>query len=169
VSKAHPIAAFVLDAAFAPSLLLPLGKRSFAVHLWGASGGGKTAVLKFATSAWGDPGGLMATLNSTVVGSEFLARSHNDLPTATQVYSSRGVSSNPGGPLSVADAARLAQRDPETIRRAIRNGNLAASRPGRGRYLIDFSTLTLWLNKQQWSDVSPERVAEGILAQIKFK
>jgi putative DNA primase/helicase len=43
----------VLAASFAAPLLKPLGHRSFALHIWGDSGGGKTATLKTALSAWG--------------------------------------------------------------------------------------------------------------------
>ena len=50
--SAHPIAGLFIDAALAPPLLRPLKKRGFAIHVYGASGGGKTAALKTAVAAW---------------------------------------------------------------------------------------------------------------------
>jgi excisionase family DNA binding protein len=49
------------------------------------------------------------------------------------------------GPLSVAEAATLAHRNPETIRRAIKSGALRARRPQGGRaWVIDGAELHRW-------------------------
>jgi hypothetical protein len=71
---------FILATGFAAPLLNILGHRVFFVHIWGDSRGGKTAALKAALSAWGDPEGLMVTFNATNVGMERLAGLFNDLP-----------------------------------------------------------------------------------------
>lgn len=75
-----PLARFMLAASFAAPMLKQLRQRVFIVHFWGASRGGKTAALKLALSAWGEPEELMATFNSTKVGMERLAGFYNDLP-----------------------------------------------------------------------------------------
>ncbi|OPY59149.1 MAG: hypothetical protein A4E55_00366 [Pelotomaculum sp. PtaU1.Bin035] len=78
--RQHPIARFVLAAAFATPLLKILGQRVFIIHSWGASRGGKTAALKAALSVWGDPEDLIASFNATKVGLERLAAFYRDLP-----------------------------------------------------------------------------------------
>lgn len=79
VRQASPVARFGLAAAFAGPLLRPLKQRSFIVHLWYESGAGKSAVIKLAVSAWGDPERLMASLYATRVGVERLAALFSDL------------------------------------------------------------------------------------------
>lgn len=80
VADRWPLARFMLAAAFAAPMLKELRQRVFLVHFWGPSRAGKTAALKLALSAWGDPEGLMATFNTTKVGMERLAGFYNDLP-----------------------------------------------------------------------------------------
>ncbi|MBR4248573.1 MAG: DUF927 domain-containing protein, partial [Verrucomicrobia bacterium] len=71
---------FILAAAFAAPLLKILSQRIFFVYNWGGSKGGKTAALKAALSAWGDPDRLMVNFNATQVALERMAGFYNDLP-----------------------------------------------------------------------------------------
>lgn len=71
---------FILAAAFAAPLLRILSQRIFFVYNWGGSKGGKTAALKAALSAWGDPERLMVNFNATQVALERMAGFYNDLP-----------------------------------------------------------------------------------------
>lgn len=79
-SAKHPLLRLDLAASFAASLLKPAGHRSFVVHLWGDSGGGKTASLMAAMSVWGNPSKLMANFNTTAVGLESRMALMNGLP-----------------------------------------------------------------------------------------
>jgi len=91
----HPLARFMLAAALAPVLLRDLRQRVFILHFWGQSRGGKTAAMKLALSAWGEPEALMATFNTTSVGMERMAGFYNDLPMG--VDERQVVSSGKGG------------------------------------------------------------------------
>lgn len=71
---------FILAAAFAAPLLRIISQRIFFVYNWGGSKGGKTAALKAALSAWGDPERLMVNFNATQVALERMAGFYNDLP-----------------------------------------------------------------------------------------
>ena len=71
---------FILAASFAAPLLRLLSQRIFFVYNWGGSKGGKTAALKAALSAWGDPEKLMVNFNATQVALERMAGFYNDLP-----------------------------------------------------------------------------------------
>ena len=71
---------FILAASFAASLLRIVKQRIFFVYNWGGSKGGKTAALKAALSAWGDPERLMVNFNATQVGLERTAAFYCDLP-----------------------------------------------------------------------------------------
>lgn len=71
---------FILAAAFTAPLLKILSQRIFFVYNWGGSKGGKTAALKAALSAWGDPERLMINFNATQVALERMAGFYNDLP-----------------------------------------------------------------------------------------
>ena len=71
---------FILAASFAAPLLRILSQRIFFVYNWGGSKGGKTAGLKAALSAWGDPEKLMVNFNATQVALERMAGFYNDLP-----------------------------------------------------------------------------------------
>ena len=71
---------FILAAAFAAPLLRIIKQRIFFVYNWGGSKGGKTAALKAALSAWGDPDRLMVNFNATQVGLERTAAFYCDLP-----------------------------------------------------------------------------------------
>lgn len=71
---------FILAASFAAPLLRIIQQRIFFVYNWGSSKGGKTAGLKAALSAWGDPERLMVNFNATQVGLERTAAFFCDLP-----------------------------------------------------------------------------------------
>lgn len=71
---------FILAASFAAPLLRIIKQRIFFVYNWGGSKGGKTAALKAALSAWGDPERLMVNFNATQVGLERTASFYCDLP-----------------------------------------------------------------------------------------
>lgn len=71
---------FILSAAFAAPLIKILNQRTFFVYNWGDARGGKTAALKAALSAWGEPDGLMMNFNTTQVGLERTAAFFTDLP-----------------------------------------------------------------------------------------
>lgn len=71
---------FIMAASFAAPLLRILQQRIFFVYNWGGSKGGKTAALKAALSAWGDPDRLMVNFNATQVALERMAGFYNDLP-----------------------------------------------------------------------------------------
>src|SRR5690606_36006305 len=80
IRNGHPIARFMLSAAFAAPLLKLVNQRVFIIHAWGASRGGKTAAAKAALSVWGDPDTLITTFNATRVGLERTAAFYSDLP-----------------------------------------------------------------------------------------
>jgi putative DNA primase/helicase len=71
---------FIMAASFAAPLLRIIKQRIFFVYNWGSSKGGKTAGLKAALSAWGDPERLMVNFNATQVGLERIAAFYCDLP-----------------------------------------------------------------------------------------
>lgn len=71
---------FILASSFAAPLLAIIKQRIFFVYNWGGSRGGKTAALKAALSAWGDPERLMANFNATQVALERMAGFYCDLP-----------------------------------------------------------------------------------------
>lgn len=71
---------FILAASFTAPLLRIIKQRIFFVYNWGGSKGGKTAALKAALSAWGDPERLMVSFNATQVGLERTASFYCDLP-----------------------------------------------------------------------------------------
>jgi len=71
---------FIMAGSFAAPLLRILKQRIFFIYNWGSSKGGKTAAIKAALSAWGDPEGLMTNFNATQVGLERIASFFSDLP-----------------------------------------------------------------------------------------
>lgn len=70
----------MLAGSFVSPMLSPLQNRIINLHFWYASGSGKTAMLKFALSVWGDPLKLMGNFNSTAVGLERRAGTLKHLP-----------------------------------------------------------------------------------------
>ncbi len=71
---------FLLAAGFAAPLLRIVRQRNFLVYNWANSRGGKTAALKAALSAWGDPEKLMVSFDATKVALERMAGFFSDLP-----------------------------------------------------------------------------------------
>lgn len=71
---------FILASSFTAPLLRIIKGRSFVVYNWASSRGGKTAALKAALSAWGDPDRLMMTFNATKVAFERMASFFCDMP-----------------------------------------------------------------------------------------
>lgn len=82
LARKNPIARFLIAASFASVLLEPLHKRVFFIHLWHNSRSGKTATLKLAIAAWGNPHMLIGSFNSTIVGLERRAAALRNLPFA---------------------------------------------------------------------------------------
>ncbi|CVK18409.1 DUF927 domain-containing protein [Sporomusa sphaeroides] len=68
--RGNPLSRFVLSAGFAAPMMQPLKQRNFALHIWGDSRAGKSAVAKAALSVWGNPHQGMMTFNTTGVGLE---------------------------------------------------------------------------------------------------
>src|SRR5690606_10278170 len=79
-ARRHPMVRFALACGFAAPLLRLVGHRTFIVHLWGPSRGGKTAAGWLAVSVWGDPEQLTASFYATRVGMERMAALYSDLP-----------------------------------------------------------------------------------------
>lgn len=82
VARKNPFARFILSASFSSSLLKLLDSRVFFIHIWHDSQSGKTAVMKFAVSVWGDASKLMGSFNATSVGLERMAGILKHLPFA---------------------------------------------------------------------------------------
>lgn len=78
--RKNPFARFLTSASFASPLLVRMGIRPFAIHIWAGSQSGKSAALKAAMSVWGDPNRLMTTACATIVGLEQKAGALNHLP-----------------------------------------------------------------------------------------
>lgn len=78
-----PEARFVLAASFASAILDELGVQCFVLHEWGVTGRGKTVLLMFAASVWGDPdlgGGYVQTFDATTTGMEVVAAFLHHIP-----------------------------------------------------------------------------------------
>jgi hypothetical protein len=71
---------FMMSASFTAPFLKPLRLRTMVIHLWGGSGKGKTAVLRAAVSAWGNPDFMQVTFNTTHTGIERHAARFCDVP-----------------------------------------------------------------------------------------
>lgn len=56
---------WLLNSVLAAPLLQYVKLRTFGIHHWCKSGGGKTAIMKLSLTAWGDPQLLMQTFNGT--------------------------------------------------------------------------------------------------------
>lgn len=78
-ARENPAARFIMSASFASVLLEPLHKRVFFIHLWHNSRSGKTATIKLAMSAFGNPHKLIGSFNSTIVGLERMAAALRNL------------------------------------------------------------------------------------------
>lgn len=65
VAHQNAIARWLTFSTFAAPLLRFVRRRTFIIHHWGTSGKGKTALAKFAMSAWGEAHELTQTFNRT--------------------------------------------------------------------------------------------------------
>lgn len=82
LARGNPVAKFIIASSFASVLIEPLHKRVFFIHLWHSSRSGKTATIKLAMSAFGNPNKLIGSFNSTIVGLERMAAALRNLPFA---------------------------------------------------------------------------------------
>lgn len=80
VLRASAVSRAMLAGSFVSPMLSPLQNRIINIHFWYASGSGKTAMLKFSLSVWGNPLKLMGNFNSTAVGLERRAGMLKHLP-----------------------------------------------------------------------------------------
>lgn len=78
-----PIARAVISSYFASPLLELLQQRSFVIHLFSNSGGGKTATNYLGASVWGHPEELKIMLDSTRFSIESRAGLYRHLPLFT--------------------------------------------------------------------------------------
>jgi hypothetical protein len=78
--RRSPIGRFVLASGFAAPLVKLLRVRNFAIHIWGDSRQGKTAIGKAALSVWGSPNECLMSFFSTLVGVEQLIGFFRNLP-----------------------------------------------------------------------------------------
>ena len=80
ISRSYPLARLQMAGACAAPLLRILNQRTFFLHVFGRSGGGKSAGVYAAASFWGNPDGLKTTFGGTRVGLENMAATFTDLP-----------------------------------------------------------------------------------------
>lgn len=76
----NKLARWLTHMAFASPVLDLVRNRTFIIHHWGKTSGGKTALAQFAMSAWGDPQDLKATFNATEIGMIEMFKYINNLP-----------------------------------------------------------------------------------------
>lgn len=60
-----PLVRLMFATSFAAPLVSRLGQRAFMLNIWGGTGGGKTAGMTAAISAWGNPNVLVGGFNGT--------------------------------------------------------------------------------------------------------
>jgi len=65
IASVNPVARWLCYSSFAGPLLRHVNRRTFVIHHWGKTGGGKSALAKFGQSAWGEADGLTETFNRT--------------------------------------------------------------------------------------------------------
>lgn len=75
--KKYPVARFTVAAAIAAPLLEILGERGFWIHTHTKTRSGKSTALKFATSAVGNPDGVIKNFNATINGLQGVAAEYN--------------------------------------------------------------------------------------------
>lgn len=91
VCEIGPIARWLTYSTFAAPLLRFVRQRTFIIHHWGESGGGKTSLAKFAMSAWGDPARLTQSFNRTQLSFIELFRHIDDLPVTFDELQASGM------------------------------------------------------------------------------
>lgn len=152
---ADPTCALVICAAFAATLLEPLGAPNFAVHLAGESSRGKTSMLKIAASVFGDPNNphWLASWNVTATGAELRAVVLCDLP---QCYDEVG-----GG-------------DPQAVERMVYSlinggGKTRAQRDMSMRETSSWRTIVLSTGEHELADESTATGAQVRVVQLPVR
>lgn len=84
--RTRPKARFILAASFASPLLKIVGQRSFLIHNWDTSRGGKSATLFAALSIWGRPAELTKAFSDSQTSMERTAALFTDLPLGVNEY-----------------------------------------------------------------------------------
>lgn len=79
-------ARFIMAASFAAPLLKILGQRSFLIHNWDTTRGGKSATLMAALSVWGNPEELSKSFEDSKTNTERTAALFTDLPLGINEY-----------------------------------------------------------------------------------
>lgn len=80
VNKGGAVASLCIGTALAATLARPLNISNPQTHLQGTSGGGKTALLKFTASIFGNPRELIGTFAATNKNRQLVAAAFCDLP-----------------------------------------------------------------------------------------
>lgn len=73
---------WLIATSFAAPLLRLLNARTFFVHHWGDSSSGKTAILSFGQSVWGNSEMLYSSMNSTEIALTEIFQHVTDIPVA---------------------------------------------------------------------------------------
>lgn len=79
-------ARFIMAASFAAPLLKIVGQRSFLIHNWDTTQGGKSATLYAALSVWGNPEELSKSFVDSNTNTERTASLFTDLPLGINEY-----------------------------------------------------------------------------------
>lgn len=79
-------ARFIMAASFAAPLLKIVGQRSFLIHNWDTTRGGKSATLMAALSVWGNPEELAKSFEDSKTNTERTAALFTDLPLGINEY-----------------------------------------------------------------------------------
>ena len=79
-------ARFIMAASFAAPLLKIVGQRSFLIHNWDNTRGGKSATLHAALSVWGKPDDIVKTFDDSKTNMERTAALFTDLPLGINEY-----------------------------------------------------------------------------------
>ena len=96
-ARTYPFARCILAASFASPLLKILSCRIIYMHVWYDTLSGKTAVVKLALAAWGDPEKMMGSYNATLYGLEQRCAMLHHLPVGLDELQSliaRGMSAD---------------------------------------------------------------------------
>lgn len=84
--RTRPKARFIMAASFAAPLLKIVGQRSFLIHNWDTTRGGKSATLMAALSVWGNPEELAKSFEDSKSNTERTAALFTDLPLGINEY-----------------------------------------------------------------------------------
>ena len=84
--RARNKARFIMAASFAAPLLKIVAQRSFLIHNWDNTRGGKSATLHAALSVWGNPEEIAKTFDDSKTNLERTAALFTDLPLGINEY-----------------------------------------------------------------------------------